>query len=529
MNDSETNSESLSQIEEKVSEDILSGDDTYNPKYEKGNISFLGAFLQIGNTILGAGIISLPVVFRYLGFILGFVFISIIAILTIYSSYLLLKAHQITKKRKYLTIAHSSMGDKGYIFTNIMIILNNFGLSCVYFRIVGDTLQNVIGGYVSKDNIFVKNWHNFLYILIILFLMSFVIWTQDFKKFEKTSFLGMIGIIIYFIIIIILFFYKLSKGFKPFHSLESYFISGEFTNILICLPSVFLSFSFQFNLFTIYSGLIKRTHEEMINVTKVSISFCFILYIFSGIIGFLMYGDSLEDTILDAFLKEVQDENNDLVIKILLIIANIGFLLCATTSIPLVYYTLKQNFFSTYKFIIRNKRKKNIEMEIEEESNKITKINSLGINDEETDNKDKNNNINENINNINDNNTTTDSETERSTTISSIDSNDDNSKKIKVNISKNEEIIISALLYITIGIVTILVPKLKSIFNVVGCTAANSIQFIIPCLMIICLKEKSEKLSINLLLVKILLGFGIASLIICFVAEIMNIILFADN
>ena len=87
-----------------------------------------------------------------------------------------------------------------------------------------------------------------------------------------------------------------------------------------------------------------------------------------------MYGDSLEDTILDAFLKEVQDENNDLVIKILLIIANIGFLLCATTSIPLVYYTLKQNFFSTYKFIIKNKRKKKIEMEIEEENNKIMKI-----------------------------------------------------------------------------------------------------------------------------------------------------------
>ena len=526
MNDLETNKETLSQIEEKLSEGVLSEDDTYNPKYQKGNTSFLGAFLQIGNTMLGAGIISLPVVFRYLGFILGFVFISIISILTIYSSYLLLKAHQITKKRKYLTIAHASLGDKGYIFTNIMIILNNFGLSCVYFRIVGDTLQNIIGSYVSKDNFFVNNWHNFLYIIIILFLMSFVIWTQDFKKFEKTSFLGMIGIIIYFLIIIILFFYKLSKGFKPYHSFHSYFISGEFTDILICLPSVFLSFSFQFNLFPIYSSLIKRTHEEMLNITKVSISFCFILYIFSGIIGFLMYGDSLDDTILDAFLKEVQDEQNDLMIKILLIIANIGFLFCATTSIPLVYYTLKQNFFSTYKFIIRNKRKKNIEMEIEEEKNKITKINSLGINDEEKGNKE--NNSANNTNNS-DNNAITDSETERSDSVSSIDSTDDNNKKIKVNISKNEEIIISALLYITIGIITILVPKLKSMFNIVGCTAANSIQFIIPCLMIICLKEKSEKLSINLLLVKILLGFGIASLIICFVAEFMDFIIFGDN
>ena len=506
MNDSDNNEETLRKPEEKISEEILSEDDNLNPKYKKGTTTFLGAFLQIGNTILGAGIISLPVVFRYLGFILGFVFITIIAILTIYSSYLLLRAHQITNKNKYLTIAHASMGDKGYIFTNIMIILNNFGLCCVYFRIVADTIQNIIGGYVSKDNFLVNNWHNFLYILIILVIMSFIIWTKDFKKFEKTSFLGMIGIIVYFFILIALFIYKLSNGFKPFYSLNSYFVSGEFTNILICLPSVFLSFSFQFNLFPIYSDIINRTHSEMLKVTQFSIIFCFILYIFSGIIGFLIYGDKLNDTILNAFLAEIQDEKSDSTIKILLIIVNIGFLLCAITSIPLVYYALIQNFFSTYKFILKIKKKKNIEMENEDENNKITNTKSLGINDGE--NVDTNSEIT--------NNTDSETETERTNSEISIDK-----KKIKINLTKKEEIIISVILYIIIGCITILIPKLKSMFNIVGSTAANSIQFIIPCMMIISLKEKSEKL-VNLILVKILLIFGIVSLIICLVSEIVN-------
>ena len=516
MNDPGTNEETLKKPEEKISEEILSEDDTLNTKYQKGTTTFLGAFLQIGNTILGAGIIALPVVFRYLGFILGFVFITIISILTIYSCYLLLKAHQITNKNKYLTIAHSAMGDKGYIFTNIMIILNNFGLSCVYFRVVADTLQNIIGGYVSKDNFLVKNWHNFLYILIILIIMSFVIWTKDFKKFEKTSFLGMIGIIIYFIILIVLFIYKVSTGFKPYHSLNSYFISGEFTNILICLPSVFLSFSFQFNLFPIYSGLINRTHYEMLNITKFSVIFCFVLYIFSGIFGFLIYGENLNDTILNEFLIEIQEEKSDLTIKILLIIANVGFLLCATTSIPLIYFTLKQNFFSTYKFILKYKKKKNIEMENEDENNKITNITSLGINEEEK-NMDKNSEI------TNKNEIETDTETERTNSEISENKivNKKEKEKIKINMTKKEELIISILLYITIGCVTILIPKLKSMFNIVGATAANSIQFIIPCMIILCLKEKSEKI-LNLIFVKILLIFGIISLIICLVAEIIN-------
>ena len=171
--------------EEKTNDNILTEDDTLNPKYARGSTDFWGAFIQIGNTILGAGIISLPVVIRYLGFIVGILFIIIIALLTVYSSFLLLKAHQITRKKKYSSIAHNALGEKGYIFTNIMIILNNFGLCCVYFRIFGDTIQNVIGGYVSKNNFLVTNWHNFLYIIIILILMCFIIWTEDFKKFEN--------------------------------------------------------------------------------------------------------------------------------------------------------------------------------------------------------------------------------------------------------------------------------------------------------------------------------------------------------
>ena len=62
-----------------TNDDFLTEDDRKNPKYQEGNTSFWGAFIQIGNTILGAGIISLPVVIRYLGFILGIIFLLLIA------------------------------------------------------------------------------------------------------------------------------------------------------------------------------------------------------------------------------------------------------------------------------------------------------------------------------------------------------------------------------------------------------------------------------------------------------------------
>jgi hypothetical protein len=239
-----------------------------------------------------------------------------------------------------------------------------------------------------------------------------------------------------------------------------------------------------------------------------------------------MYGDSLNDTILFAFLTDMQDKKTDQFMKIILIIANIGFLTCSTTSIPLVYFTLKQNFFSTYKYIIKKSKKgKTVEMTNEDKKVDDNDINlnmnsHNAINDGyDTDNsaEESNSEANtapKNINNDNGN--------DRMSSIASIESGvDDKPKKIRVNVPRRTEIIISVILYITVGIVTILVPKLKSMFNIVGCTAANAIQFIIPSLIIVYLGEKAEKL-VSVFCAKLLLIFGIVSLIICLTAEILH-------
>ena len=174
-------------------------------------------------------------------------------------------------------------------------------------------------------------------------------------------------------------------------------------------------------------------------------------------------------------------------------------------------------------------------MQNEEENNKIRNTtntleeeNNIDEKEEKDDDNTINSDNNENNENNENNNETYDQEAVRTDTFRSIDFKDENVKKVKVNITKNEEIIISILLYLIIGCVTILIPKLKSMFNIVGCTAANCIQFIIPCLMVLFLKKKAEKL-INLLFAKILLWFGIFSLIICLIAEIVHNFIYDDN
>lgn len=73
--------------------------DSNEKEPKEGNSSVSMATIQIINTVIGAGILSLPVVIRYLGIVFGTLFFISMWAATIYSVFLLLKAQEATKKR----------------------------------------------------------------------------------------------------------------------------------------------------------------------------------------------------------------------------------------------------------------------------------------------------------------------------------------------------------------------------------------------------------------------------------------------
>ena len=503
-----------------------------NPKIKEGHTSFTMASIQIGNTILGAGIISLPVVMRYLGIILGTLFIFFVGLCTIFSVKLLLIAQEITKKNKYSTIARSALGNPGYLFVIITIILNNFGLCCAFFRIFGETVQNTIQGFVSEDSYLITNWHNYIYILILLVIMAFVIYTDNFESFEKTSSLGVIGIIVYVIGLFVIFFYKLHYNLLPTFSGMSFLPTGPFLELLANLPTVFLSYSFQFNVFPIFFTLQNREKSEMLNATSVAVAFCFALYVLSGLCCFLMYGNLLDDTTLKMLLVDMQlYKDKSTFLKIVLVITNIGFLTCSTTGIPLMFYSLKKNVFDSIKYYKRKWAlgEKSSKKEIEMTNKAPTETNEEKLDKtEELCDKTLETNQNSNESSIKassqcDPNITVHSDSSTSTLPAS--PNENAQKKVitkdDFDLSYTAKIISTIILYVLIGVVTILVPQLKTLFNFIGSTAANSISFIIPSLITIYLSSKAET-YVNMLLPKLLLAFGILVLIVCLTTEIIS-------
>lgn len=90
----------------------------------------------------------------------------------------------------------------------------------------------------------------------------------------------------------------------------------------------------------------------MMAATKLGIIYCLVLFLIIGILGFLIYGYSLHDTILDSMKVDIQvyKDYNTFVLYVL-VIMNLAVLCLSTMSIPLMFFSLKINTVNMAVFL----------------------------------------------------------------------------------------------------------------------------------------------------------------------------------
>ena len=420
----------------------------------KGKDSIKASGAQIANTIMGAGILSIPIIMRYLGLLLGIIFIIFLAFCTIYSVFILIRCHEITGKNGFSMLGKITMGKFGSILIKVIIIINNLGFCIAYFRIFGEVVQTIIQGLVSPESFWANNWHNFIYIIICSFIMFSFIFIKNLSALKKVAYMGVSVVLIFSLGLTLLFIHK---GIH--HYLDSniswIFLKPNcsFSEAFHVIPSVFLAFLFQFNVFPIYLSLKEKNLETMMKATKIGVGYSLFIFLIVGIVGFLLYGLNMNDTLLNNFsddMTKFRDISG--FIKFLIIIISVSFVTTCLTSFPILYLSLRENFVNSLIFCMKN-------MNIKEK-------------------KDDNKNF----------------------------------------ISEKGLLIITVALYILIIVMAIVLPKLKTIFSIVGATAGTFIAFILPNLFYIRICKISKK-NYNLFLPMFFFGLGVFFLFISFIVS----------
>ena len=442
---------------EKYKENPEDGDGHDLDQEMQGKDSIKASGAQIANTIMGAGILSIPIIMRYLGLFLGIIFIISLALCTLFSVFILIRCHEITGKNGFSMLGKITMGKFGSILIKVIIIINNLGFCIAYFRIFGEVVQTVIQGFISPDSFWANNWHNFIYIIFCSLIMFYFIFTKNLSALKKVAYMGVSAVLLFSFGLTLLF---LHKGIH--HYLDSNISwkflkpNCSFSEAFHAIPSVFLAFLFQFNVFPIYLSLKEKNLDSMMKATKIGVGYSLSIFLIVGIIGFLLYGLNMNETLLECLSQDMTKFRNiSGFIKFLIIIISISFVTTCLTSFPILFLSLRENFINSIIFCIKN----------------------IGH---------KNNNTNANTN-------------------------------IKY-ISERGLIIITIVLYVVIILMAIILPKLKIIFSIVGATAGTFIAFILPNVFYIRICQISQK-SYNLTLPKFFVCLGVFFLFVSFIVS----------
>ena len=344
---------------------------------KRGKDSSTTAGIQIANTIMGAGILSIPLMMSYLGILLGTILLLFLAVLTIYSVYILMRCHQITGKSGYSMFGKITMGTVGSVIVKIIIIVNNMGLCICYLRIFGEVFQTIIQSFVSKGSFWATNWHNFVFILFGSVVLFFFIFIKNISSLKKVSYLGVIAVLIFVILLTILLLYKtIASELDSDISWRFLFPDCTFPEAFHAAPTVFLAFLFQFNVFPIYYSLQNRGSRSMFRATKIGVFCSLIIFLIVGIVGFLLYGfyynyddenyqevygeantdDATYDTILDKLNDDmILYKGYNLFVVIIIIIICVSFMITCITSFPILFLSLRVNYINALEVCKRAK------------------------------------------------------------------------------------------------------------------------------------------------------------------------------
>ena len=469
-----TNEEKSSHYRDfSVNSEENDGENKYAPEVEKNTIS--QTIVLIIKSIIGIGIMDLPYVFKIVGIYYGISLFIFSGIITVLSVVFLIRVKDITQRYGYNVYAKFSLGKIGIIIIKSTIIFGTFFDCIIFLKILSGITKIFVTIFIEKnDSIFFKDY--FYSILIFLFLLP-LMFKNDISALTRTSSIGVFNIFIFIISLIIVFLIKYFKEINPskkisFKTEMLYFNKESNLNyIFYATQSLLLSFNFQTNFFPLYLSLKPRKSNNIIYATIVSLIITIIIYILTSILGYLMYGNNINDIIIIYFGQDINYYlNKNKVIVIFLVISEFTLFLSASLSMPIFFFSLKNNVLNLIKSIIKYYNNNN--------NNNKESIELIDIKEEDLNKKILEKNV----------------------------------KKFDINKYKH---FLTFLIYFSILIFTIFFNKILVIEGIVGATYNNILVIIAPSYFLIKL-DKKNKFPFLKFIAKLIFVIGILVLITFF-------------
>ncbi|CAO3598246.1 unnamed protein product [Absidia cylindrospora] len=302
----------------------------YRLPTEGGTI--FASFLNMANSIVGAGIISIPYSIKEAGFGMGILLLMVLTVVVDWTIRLLMYNGKLAGRTTYQDLLQFAFGRPGLIAISIFQFVFAFGGMCAYCVIIGDTIPHVIRSLFPSIEQTPVLWIFANRNLCIAFFTLFVSYPlslyRDISKLAKTSALALVAIV-FITVSVAVEGPKVPSELRgsPEHRFD--FMRDEvFQGIAV------ISFAFvcHHNSFLIFGSLKQPSLNRFASVTHWSMGIAFLTCIILGLSGYLVFTDNTAGDILNNFPSD----------NVFINIARLAFGLNMFTTIPLETFVCRE-------------------------------------------------------------------------------------------------------------------------------------------------------------------------------------------
>uniref|UniRef100_A0A8C1XMH6 Solute carrier family 38 member 3a n=1 Tax=Cyprinus carpio TaxID=7962 RepID=A0A8C1XMH6_CYPCA len=356
------------------SEFLSNADDKKTPHFTdfEGKTSFGMSVFNLGNAIMGSGILGLAYAMANTGIVLFVILLTVIAGLSAYSIHLLLKSSGVVGIRAYEQLGFRAFGTPGKMAAGIAITLQNIGAMSSYLYIVKYEFPLVIQAFLKVDNPSGEWYLNGNYLVVIV-SCSVILPLALMKQLGKSSQTDSYTKLHTPLILVIYKKFQVKCPFAEFSHNNT--VTSVNTSVAAnaggvqmtpggdpaCIPRLFnlnsqtaytvpiLAFAFVCHpeVLPIYTELRNPTKTKMQHVSNISIGVMYIMYLLAALFGYLTFVDKVEAELLHTYSRI--DPYDTLILCV-----RVAVLTAVTLTVPIVLFpvrrAIQQLFFPNKTF-----------------------------------------------------------------------------------------------------------------------------------------------------------------------------------
>ncbi|XP_061649650.1 probable sodium-coupled neutral amino acid transporter 6 isoform X3 [Phyllopteryx taeniolatus] len=288
--------------------------------------SFASSVFNLMNAIMGSGILGLAYAMASTG-IVGFCFLLIlVSSLAAYSIHLLLKLCDMTGINSYEDLGGRALQKPGKVLVGIAILIQNVGAMSSYLFILKSELPAAITSFLSPDQTG-EAWYEDGRLLLILVSLCVVL---PLAILPRIGFLGYTSSLAFFFM---LYFTIVVSNSSDSECTPKLFVVSS--KSAYAIPTMAFSFLCHTAILPIYCELDRPTKARMQNVTNVSVSLSFLLYLVSALFGYLTFYARVDSELLlgyDAYMPR----------DIMVMMVRVAIIISVLLTVPLIHFPARK-------------------------------------------------------------------------------------------------------------------------------------------------------------------------------------------